>query len=179
MHITGASGSGTTTLGRAAATHFGISHFDSDDYFWLPTVPPFQETRPREERLALLASKLDETDAWVLSGSNRGWGDPLIPRSSLVVFLVVPTKIRLARLRARERAEFGAATLPGGAMYAQFVEFLDWAAQYDDGPVTMRSRAAHEAWLARVPCPVLRLEGDRSVEENLGALVAAATGGGN
>lgn len=31
----------------------------------------------------------------------------------------------------------------------------------------MRSRALHEVWLAALPGAVLRLEGDRSVEEQL------------
>ena len=173
MHITGASGTGTTTLGKAAAQHFGVPHFDSDDYFWLPTDPPFHETRPRELRLALLEPRLRETDSWVLSGSNRGWGDPLIARYTLVVFLYVPTETRLARLRDRERGTFGEAILPGGAMHAQAVEFLDWASQYDDGPTTMRSLAAHEAWLAKLRCPVLRLEGEAPVTRHLEALITA------
>ena len=175
VHITGASGSGTTTLGRAAARHFGVPHFDSDEYFWLPSDPPYQQPRPRELRLALLEPKLREAESWVLSGSNHGWGDPLIPYYTLVVFLRVPTEIRLSRLRARESAEFGPTIEPGGAMYEQAAEFLDWAEQYDEGPPTMRSLAAHELWLAELTCPVLRLEGAEAVEQNLEALIAATT----
>jgi len=37
----------------------------------------------------------------VLSGSLCGWGDPLIPEFELIVFLVVPTAVRLQRVRAR------------------------------------------------------------------------------
>jgi len=35
IHILGASGSGTTTLGRALAERLQCPHFDTDDYFWL------------------------------------------------------------------------------------------------------------------------------------------------
>jgi adenylate kinase family enzyme len=173
VHITGASGSGTTTLGKATAEHFGIPHFDSDDYFWVPTDPPYSEIRPRNERLSMLEPRLDATESWVLSGSNHSWGDPLIPRYTLVVFLYVPTEIRLARLRAREALEYGAALLPGGKMHEQAVEFLVWASEYDDGPATMRSLTAHEQWLATLRCPVLRLEGERTVADNLEALLAS------
>ena len=38
IHILGASGSGTTTLGRALAERLQCRHFDTDDYFWLPTT---------------------------------------------------------------------------------------------------------------------------------------------
>jgi len=40
IHILGASGSGTTTLGRALAERLQYPHFETDDYFWLPTAPP-------------------------------------------------------------------------------------------------------------------------------------------
>ena len=40
IHILGASGSGTTTLGRALAERLQCPHFDADDYFWVPTDPP-------------------------------------------------------------------------------------------------------------------------------------------
>src|SRR5438128_874343 len=43
LHILGASGSGTTTLGRALAEGLQCPHFDTDDYFWLPTDPPFTQ----------------------------------------------------------------------------------------------------------------------------------------
>jgi hypothetical protein len=58
-------------------------------------------------------------------------------------------------------------------MHEQAGEFLDWAARYDEGPTTMRSLAAHEEWLAKLPCPVLRLEGEATVEANLEAIVGA------
>ena len=103
IHITGASGTGTTTLGRALARELGCAHFDADDYYWLPTQPPYREKREPAERVRLLRRDLGE--AWVLSGSVSGWGDPLIPRFTAVVFLWVPKDLRLARLRRREERE--------------------------------------------------------------------------
>ena len=47
------------------------------------------------------------------------------------------------------------------------MEFLEWAGRYDSGGPEMRSRALHEAWLAALPCSVVRLEGDRSVSEQV------------
>ena len=37
-----ASGSGTTTLRRALKEKYEYAHFDTDDYFWIPTNPPIQ-----------------------------------------------------------------------------------------------------------------------------------------
>ena len=65
--ITGASGSGTTTLGRALADSLNYRHLDTDDFYWIPTKPPFTLTRPWDERLRLLLAELG-TNA-VVSGS--------------------------------------------------------------------------------------------------------------
>lgn len=168
IHILGASGSGTTSLATAVATGYGHRRLDTDDFFWLPTNPPFREKRPRVERLALLRHALLESLPWVLAGSLCGWGDPLIPEFDLVVFLSVPTPVRLARLRGRELERYGQqAIAAGGELHQAHVEFLDWASRYDDGGLEMRSRALHETWLATLPCPVVRLEGDMSTDERL------------
>ena len=175
IHVVGASGSGTTTLGRALAARLAAAHLDTDDFFWLPTDPPFQTKRPRDARLTLLRSALAESRSWVLSGSLCGWGDSLIPEFQLVVFLAVPTSARLDRLRARELKRYGHEALaPGGKLHESHVAFLAWAARYDDGDPVERSRALHDAWLAALRCPIVRLEGDRPLAAQL-ALVEAAT----
>ena len=46
IHVVGASGSGATTLGAALAKAMGVTHQDSDFFFWLPTQPPFTTQRP-------------------------------------------------------------------------------------------------------------------------------------
>lgn len=166
IHIVGASGSGTTSLAAELAGSYGHRHLDTDDFYWRRTDPPFREKRPPEERLASLRTTFQEAKRWVLSGSLCGWGDPLIPEFELVVFLLVPTPVRLARLRAREIERYGRqAIAPGGALHEAHVEFLEWAGRYDTGDPEMRSRAMHEAWLAALPCSVVRLEGDVSIVE--------------
>jgi adenylate kinase family enzyme/GNAT superfamily N-acetyltransferase len=171
LHVFGASGSGTTTLAAAVAARHGHRHLDTDDFYWLPTNPPYREVRPREARLSLLRAALEAVPAWVLSGSLCGWGDPLIAEFELAVFLVVPTDVRVARLRAREVERYGPdAIAPGGSLRAAHVEFLDWAGRYDGGGLEMRSRALHDVWRSTLPCPVLGLEGDRPVSEHLARL---------
>ena len=171
LHILGASGSGTTTLASAIASKHGHRCLDTDDVFWIPTDPPYREIRPRDQRLALLREALANGPPWVLSGSLCEWGDPLIPEFDLVIFLVVPTPVRLARLRAREIARYGhQAIADGGQLHHASIEFLDWASRYDTGGLEMRSRALHEAWLAALPGPLVRLEGDRTVDEQLACI---------
>ena len=177
LHILGASGSGTTTLAAAVAGAPGPRHLDPDDFYWLPTDPPYQTPRPRDARLALLSDAVAASPAWVLSGSLCGWGDPLIPRFELIVFLTVPTDVRMRRLRARELERYGHEAIASGArLHDAHVAFLEWAARYDDGDASVRSRTLHEAWLAALTVPVVRLDGDRPVSAQLGALEAAVAG---
>lgn len=173
IHILGASGSGTTTLAARIAARYGHCHLDTDDFYWLPTQPPFREKRPRNERLALLQRALRQQGRWVLSGSLCNWGDPLIPEFELVVFLAIPLPVRMARLHAREIQRYGARAIgPGGELRKAHLDFLDWARSYDKGDVSIRSRALHEAWLSTVPCPVIRLEGDLSTDAQLARVEA-------
>jgi adenylate kinase family enzyme len=173
IHITGASGSGTTTLGRALAQALGVPCHDTDDYLWRPSDPPYRDLRPIEDRLRLMAEMFRPLPGWVLSGSAHGWGD-LDQDFDLVVFLSAPTQVRIARLRARESRRFGAeAVAPGGWRCAETEAFLDWAAHYDAGDREGRSLAKHEAWLETLRCPTLRLPGERPVAELVAAVVEA------
>ncbi|TWD52710.1 hypothetical protein FBY12_1241 [Pseudomonas sp. SJZ131] len=116
MYITGASCAGVTTLGQNLATLLGVRHVDVDDFYWMPTNPPFTNKRPAEERVSLIQQKFADED-WVLSGSCMGWGEALIAPADLIVFVVTPTPIRLERLAARETQRFGNRIAPGGDMH--------------------------------------------------------------
>ena len=171
IHILGASGSGTTTLGRALAARLQCPHFDTDDYFWVPTDPPYTQQRERTERQRLLRDDLTAQDSWVVSGSLCGWGDVAIPLFELVVVLWVPQEVRMARLHLREQARFGERILPGGDMYESSQAFLARAASYDEGGLDIRSRQRHDQWLSTLPCPILCFEGEYTIEEQLAVLM--------
>ncbi len=160
--VTGASGSGTSTLGRAVAAHFGIAHLDTDDYFWLPTEPPFTTKRDGDKRSSLILSDLRTKQRAIVSGSIVGWGAELENVFDFVVFLYLDAAIRVERLRKREIERFGKAD----------PAFLEWAAQYDFGPSEGRSLAMHRAWLSARSCPVLELRGDLSVAELVATVVS-------
>jgi len=168
IHITGASGAGTTTLGRAISETFGHTHLDSDDFFWEPTTPRFLVKREKETRAQLLLEAIEKSGGrCVISGSLTGWGDIFIPEFELVVYVKTPTALRLERLSARELAEFGDSILPGGEREQEFKEFLDWAAKYDTGGLDIRSAALHAEWLQQLTCPVVGVNGALPVTENL------------
>ena len=176
IHILGAAGSGTSTLGAALAEATGLRHFDADAYYWIPSDPPFLSKRKPPERLRLLHADLDSSpDGWILSGSLCSWGDTLVSRFQLAVFLTLSAELRLQRLRDRERARYGAHRLTaGGDLHGHHVEFMEWAAQYDTGGLEVRSRLMHETWLKTLSCPVLRLSSVLSVGELCAAVTQAA-----
>ncbi|MCB1357711.1 MAG: adenylate kinase [Maritimibacter sp.] len=179
IHITGAAGTGVSTLGLALAEALAVPFVDSDDAYWLPTDPRFTTKRPVPERLEVLR-EAQGAHGWVLAGSLCGWGDPAIAEADLIVFLSVSKAERIERLRRRESAWFGERIAPGGDMERIHAEFIAWAAQYDDPHFTGRSRVMHETWLMEQTVPVLWLDGteplDRLVVQVTESLLHGAGG---
>ena len=166
IHIMGASGSGVTTLGRALADRLALPHHDSDDYLWLPTAPPCGQLREIPQRLRLMREMFLPRIDWVLSGAVASWGDELIPLFDLVVFLVTPRELRLERLRAREAVHFGTdAIAPGGWHHEETEAFMEWASHYEASDREGRNLVKHEAWVSRLPCPVVRVDGSRPLAD--------------
>ena len=164
----GASGAGTTTLARALADHWSVPHADADDYFWVPSSPPYVEKRAESDRLELMQSMFVPREGWVLSGSMIGWGESIVAHCDAVVFLTLDPEARLRRLQARERIRREGREVDVRA----WDEFLDWARGYDDPAFAGRSRAGHEAWLEGLTQPVLRLDSTSSREELRDAVLA-------
>lgn len=168
IHIMGASGAGTTTLGKALAARLPHVHLDSDDYLW---EQKYSKLSPVAERLSSLKDDLEHQESWILSGAICGWGDSLRDTFDLVIFLWIPEQLRLERLRAREYERYGDEGLPGGSKYDDVETFMEWAALYDTAGPEVRSRALHEEWMAGLNCDVVRLEGDMQVEERVAAVL--------
>lgn len=173
LHITGASGAGTTTLGRALANEWSVPHADVDDYFWEPTSPPYTAKRDPDQRLQLMERLFMARCAWVLSGSLMGWGDPVAEHFDAVVFLSVDHDVRMERLNARERVRYGTSINVGGAREIGHRDFMDWARGYEDPQFDGRNRARHERWLGALTCPVLRLDGSLPTDDLVTAVIQA------
>ncbi len=116
VNVIGASGVGKSTLAAGLAARLGVPHFDGDDYYHLPTDPPYRVPRSPEERCALLEADLRGLDAYVVSGGVATWTPTPALRTTLLVFVWLPLEERLARLARRERERFGERLLPGGDM---------------------------------------------------------------
>jgi len=166
INLIGASGSGTSTVGRSVAAALSLPHFDSDDYFHAPSEPPFQNPRSAEERCELLRRDLSPDSSWVLSGGIVGWCPIPELDFTCIVFLYVPTELRVKRLRLRELERFGDRILNGGDMHSTHEDFIAWASAYDVGGVEGKTLAKHEAHLkACEVCQVLEIRGVLTVAE--------------
>jgi adenylate kinase family enzyme len=172
LHITGASGTGTSTLGAALAERLWLPHIDADAIFWLPTDPPFTTKRPKEPRMRLVQELLPTNGKWVFSGSAPRWTASLEPFYDLIVLLTLDPAIRMERLRRREAKRYGARIAPGGDMASASAQFVDWAAAYDTAGMEQRSRTFHENWLRSQRAPVLRLDSSAPVEDLVQAVLA-------
>ncbi len=166
IHIFGASGSGTSTLGRYISAHTGYHFMDTDDYFWAPSVVPFSVKRDSSERVALIRREIAAHENVVLSGSLAGWGDGLIHLFTLAIRVETPSPVRLERLLRRERERFGSRIDPGGDMYEIHQAFIEWAMSYDTGGPEIRSKAMHDLWQQKLLCPVVAVDGLRPPEES-------------
>lgn len=159
IHIYGASGSGTSTLGKMLCVELGYYHLDTDDYYWLPTNPPFVVSRPVKERLELLLRDIHEKKNTIISGSLCGWGDEVIANFDLVIRLTVPDEVRIERLKKREFLRYGERISIGGDMHEGHLKFIKWAADYDNGDISMRSKALHDKWTTLIQCEIMILDG--------------------
>ena len=165
IHIFGASGSGVTTLGLAMSEQVNGKFLDTDTYYWKDSDPPYQYKNKPEDRVAMIERDIFDVDNWVLSGSLCSWGQPLLQRFSLAVFLYLPNALRMARILHREQGRFGARIEPDGDMHAKHVKFMDWASSYDEAKAPTRSLDMHEAWMTQLPCPVVRLDSSAQVDD--------------
>jgi hypothetical protein len=143
------------------ADFWAVPHADADDYFWVPTDPPYVEKRPEADRLELMRSVFLPREAWVLSGSMLGWGESVVGMCEAVVFLTLDPAERLRRLQARESVR----QQDRDVDLVAWEGFLEWARGYDDPTFRGRSRAGHEAWLESLSQPVLRLDSALPREE--------------
>ena len=166
IHIFGASGSGTTTLGKKICEELGYTLMDTDDYFWMPTNPKFTQKRPKKERVELMKQDINKSENVVISGSLTDWGDELIPYFTLAIRIEMKQSVRIERLVKREKERYGSRIEPDGDMYQQHIEFVEWAKSYDNGGLDIRSKAMHDELEKSFPCKILYLDGENNLEEN-------------
>ena len=76
-----------------------------------------------------------------------------------IVVIEAPKKIRVQRVRNRSLQKFGSRMLEGGDLYEAEEQFFKL--------VESRTEAYYEDWLHALKCPIIRVDGTNTIEENV------------
>jgi len=176
--IFGASGAGSTTLGKEIAQRLHFQHLDIDDYLWRwDTAIPLTVTRSSEERTELLMSDIKKYPDFVVSGTIFNDSKLFDHVFDLAVFISTPAEICAERVRTREHARWGERVLPGGDMYeitrfhGDINNYIANAQRYETAEVSKFGRKLHEQWISELSCPVVRADGMKSIPENANGVI--------
>ena len=160
--IFGASGSGTTTVGKALAETLDFIHLDVDNYYWEQTTPPFQVKISSTQRNAALLRAFRNHKNVIVSGSLVSWGAYWETAFDLAIWL-----------DKRETERYGDLLFTDEATRENSKAFLDWAQRYDDENFKGRSKHIHEEWIKLLSCPVLKLRGELELNEQVDNILFA------
>ncbi len=169
--VHGPSGGGCSTVGRALAGRLKSQHFDGDDFYWVPTDPPFRHKRAVPLRHQLMRELFLPRPDWVLSGSIASWDGPIVPRLTHVFRLQVSTGVLRQRLIEREAVRHGVDEKSVLAI-DETRELIEWAEGYNDGMRSGRTLTRHQVWENALAQPVFVLDGERSVAEIVSDIIA-------
>lgn len=166
--VCGLNGSGKTTLAGALAKELSFEHMDVEQYYFSSMDNPYSSSRTREEVERLLLEDIKQNPSFVFSAVNGDMTPEINKNYALVVFLDVPLDIRMKRIRQRAIDKFGDRVLPGGDMYEQEEQFFSYAEK--------RTPEKIEDWLETLSCKVIRLDGTKTIQENVEFIKAFSCG---
>ncbi|BFP39611.1 AAA family ATPase [Flavobacteriaceae bacterium GF1] len=167
----GASGSGTTTLGKEIEKRTDFKHLDADDYYWKKTNPPFQEKIPLVERNENLKADFKKFRDVIVSGSMVSWGKEWETAFDLAIFIRLENTERMERLKKRETERYGEKLLTNKKIQRNSKAFLEWANQYENPNFKGRTFKVHTNWIELLKCKVLRLNGSTELNSNVDILL--------
>lgn len=163
--VCGLNGSGKSTLGKALAKKMDFHFIDNEDLYF-PKIDPnytYASPRTREEVKKLLWSEIREHENFVFASVKGDYGETIYPFFHYVVLIDVPKDIRIQRVRNRSFQKFGKRMRIGGDLYEQEERFFDF--------VKSRPENTVEEWVRSLKCPVLRIDGTKSIERNVDFIV--------
>lgn len=159
--VCGLNGSGKSTLGAALAEKLGFHFIDIENLYFPKTDPndPYASPRSEEEVGKLLADEIKAHENFVFAAVRGNYGEAFRSFYQLAVLIEVSKEIRMRRIRNRSFQKFGNRMLPGGDLYEREEAFFKM--------VESRQENYAENWLESVDSPVIRIDGTRSIEENV------------
>lgn len=158
--VCGLNGSGKTTLARSLSQKINYCHFDIEDYYFdIKTGIPYAQARTREQVEELLIADIQNHPRFVFSAVNGNFNDAVTSKYKLVIYLSVSIDKRMRRIKQRAFDKFGDRVLEDGDMYEQEQKFFEFCAKRSDEKIIQ--------WLDTLSCPILRLDGTDTIENNI------------
>lgn len=164
IHVMGASGSGTSSLGEFLGKALGFDVIESDFYKWKQTIPEFQVMRPIEESNTLLLDKIKACKNLIITGSLHS-NDVVFKYIDLIVYLKCPTFVRMKRIKQRDVETGRNSMLTEGEVYENYLGFLELAQNYNKLGLDKRSKASQMWVIKSCNCPTLKINTNQKMEK--------------
>ena len=163
--ICGLNGSGKSTLGKALAEKLDFHFVDNEDLYFPKTSPDYiySSPRTREEVEKILFNEIKAHENFVFASVKGDYGEYIYPFFQCAVLINVPKDIRMQRVRNRSFQKFGDRMLIGGDLYEQEETFFEL--------VESRPENTVEEWIQSLKCPIIRIDGTKSIEENIDVII--------
>lgn len=95
-----------------------------------------------------------KSGSFVVSAVVGDFGEEISSRYNFAVFISAPLETRVERIKQRAYEQHG----EGGDMYEQHLKFVDFVAS--------RPLSRIEQWAKTLVCPVIHIDGTKSISEN-------------
>lgn len=162
MIICGLNGTGKSTLGKALSKKLGFHFVDVEDLYF-PNAhmdDRYSFSRTREEVKELLIDRFQTYENIVFSAVKGDYSEILF---DYCMILTAPKEVRIQRVKHRSFAKFGNRMLPGGDLYEREQSFFSL--------VESRQESFVEGWAATLHCPIIRVNAEKSIDENISFLM--------
>lgn len=157
--ICGLNGAGKSTIGELLAEKLDYQFIDNEDLYFPKTNKNYMYANPRskEEVIRLLEGKITSNRNFVFAAVKGDYGNLLISQLDYIVVVEVPKQIRLKRVKKRAFQKFGKRMIADGDLAQKEKEWYDY--------IKSRPEDYVEKWIRTIECPVLRIDGTKTVEE--------------
>lgn len=163
--VCGLNGSGKSTLGKTLAEKLHFHFIDNEDLYFPKTDAHYiyASPRTREEVEKLLWSEIRAHENFVFASVKGDYGESVYPFFQYAILIEVPKDIRIQWVKNRSFQKFGERMLLGGDLHEQEEKFFDF--------VKSRPENTVEEWVKSLKCPVLRIDGTKTIEENVDFII--------
>lgn len=162
----GLNGAGKSTVGREFAKRISYQFIDIEDLYFPKGDSSYiySDPKSKEQVIRSLEKAISQEDNYVLAAVKGDYGEVFMSSLSLVVLIEVPKCIRLKRVYDRSFLKFGERILEGGDLFERENNFFTVVRNRPENYVT--------SWIESVDCPVVKIDGTRTIEENVDFLLS-------